>query len=660
VQRSASQARAYRIRALCSIVVAVIVVACRTDLTQPNGGRDRPTGAQTPLHDDESPASVTVSIPLDPATGGGTLDSTTVYAAKYPTWVKVLATGGTVTFTSNFPVLGLTSPQTITQGDNTVLNYTDASHDFYSVRFGTNPQYIYLNGGASRIGGGGRSGLTPFSYHGTLSGTRVDCGPPPSNASLCGTFTGDAGSFTITRLASSLNLTADSASASPGSTVPIRALASPSTVDGLSIPVVVDSSRWVPDPDSLGGDPSDTGYTCSFNPCNKEMFGPGTMHVIAYVNGARQEDSVHIRSPGLSVIALPARVHAGDTVTFTPRWSDGALPSVNGWTWTADSGTTHPPSCGSGNNPCKGPIQESGSMSVGVYRNGLLRYAKVHVAVGPTIAIDATPNYIYAGELVTFAVSSPDGSVDVTSWRWSADAKILANRRPLTPGRFSTASIPVPARETQAERNRLLPGSPLYSVSNSSFCVAHSAACTDTVIVSGMMHVTAVVSGVTIEDSAHVQVADLDNLPPPPPGTVIPDGVEDVGATPGWCLTDYKSYLNSNVFRNRLKILYDSQATVHVEFGSFGFVDSSTSAISVGPIIRGTASDVPGMNPPPPTACMSMHTHPPDPAVNYQPPSGNDLLYAYKWSLAGYLVTKDYVFIMDANNHVVFIFRRTG
>ena len=55
------------------------------------------------------------------------------------TWVKAVASGGTVIWTLNLPSLGLTSPQTIGQGSNTGLFWNDKYNNYNAVNFGTNP-----------------------------------------------------------------------------------------------------------------------------------------------------------------------------------------------------------------------------------------------------------------------------------------------------------------------------------------------------------------------------------------------------------------------------------------------------------------------------------------------------------------------------------------
>jgi len=79
------------------------------------------------------------------------------------------------------------------------------------------------------------------------------------------------------------------------------------------MPVTVDTGKWVPDPDSLGGDPNEfpsggSGGCDTYNPCKRKMLGSGTFIIKAYVNGKRYADSIHVSVPTLKLTANPKSI----------------------------------------------------------------------------------------------------------------------------------------------------------------------------------------------------------------------------------------------------------------------------------------------------------------------------------------------------------------
>jgi len=282
---------------------------------------------------------------------------------------------------------------------------TDSASAYYSIQgAGANP---------SRSGYGKRR----FD-NAEFNGEHITCGQ--DNAHLCDTWSGNT-TFEFHRLQSQMATSADSTSASPGSTVTFNWGASPAVVEGQQMPVTVDTGKWVPDPDSLGGDPNEfpsggSGGCDTYNPCKRKMLGSGTFIIKAYVNGKRYADSIHVSVPTLKLTANPKSVVAGQPVTFTPSWSDGTAVTAAtmwSWTWTPDSTSGSTGGCPYYQVPCQRNVQERGTMTVRVSRGGVIRSAKAHVNVSkcpPTNDAKLDSPDVRAGFMDMMKLSNPDST----------------------------------------------------------------------------------------------------------------------------------------------------------------------------------------------------------------------------------------------------------
>lgn len=414
-----SRSRGQLLRRLSYPIVLIAAFACNQDVTQANTARGRRLPPQASSHD-ESPSDVTFALVLNDTNGSGHLaPGTALPVYPHRTVVKAVASGGIVTFNPISTDLG--QPQTIGQGDNTALSVYYA-FDGDVLKFGVNPRYFSFPSG-TRVTGFGRNPNAAPAFTGVVNGHFYDCGP--SKPTLCATYSGNAGALTLTRLDAELHFVADSTTAAPGSVVTISALASPSIVDGQSMPVDVDSLKWTPDPVSDGGDSTDLAVDCWGNPCHRTMKGGGTMFVVAYVNGKRQTGSVHIGSPILRVIGLPIAVKTGHSATFTASWSDGHTITSGefvDWHWTADVPPGQTQVCPNWQapspNPCTKPVMESGSMRIHVRRNGIEKYASAHVVVFTDFKLVADHSSVYPGDTVTYTPLY-DGVPGVAErWTW--------------------------------------------------------------------------------------------------------------------------------------------------------------------------------------------------------------------------------------------------
>jgi hypothetical protein len=342
----------------------------------------------------------------------------------YPhrTWVKAVASGGVVTYNPTYPPGVAGGVQTIGLGDNVALSVYYGSYGG-NYLFSTNPQYIYFPGGPSEVTGFSRNPNAAPAVTGIVDGQFYDCGP--TKPTLCATYSGNPGTLTLTRLDASLHFVADSTTAAPGSVVTISALASPSTVEGQTMLVDVDSLKWTPDPVSSGGDSTDLAADCWGNPCQRTMRGAGTMFVVAYVNGKRQEGSVHIGSPVFQVTANPAAVKTGGSVTFTAAWSDGHTITSGefvDWQWMPDvaPGTTQvcPNWQSPSPNPCTKPVMESGSMRIHVRRGGINKYASAHATVYSTFTLNTDHSSVYPGDTVKYTPLYDGVPGTAARWAW--------------------------------------------------------------------------------------------------------------------------------------------------------------------------------------------------------------------------------------------------
>lgn len=403
--------RVGRRAALCAAGASVAVIAaCSDDVSGPKAPHVRAlTPGSRASATVESPASLTIPLTISDTNGKGDSRSFTSPVFTFTTVMKAVAEGN-VTRTPNYS--GIAGPTTYGPVGNTAMAWLDGLNVGNGAGFSDSATtYVrFANGSHGLSASATNYGAESEQNFGP---DHITCGPQYA-APLCATFSGSR-SITLTRLESSLNLIADSTNVAPGSVVRFTATANPAVVDGQTIPVEVDSSSWTPDGRPYG-EPNDTVSSCGFGArgytCTRLIVGSGTFHVVAYVNGKRQEGSVHITTPALTLNATPRSVKKGDSVTFAPVWSDGhsADPEVWSWTWTPDVPPAQTPGCGWWEHPCRKPVQESGMMKVQVRRNGVDRYATVHVYVLPCLTADSildnTP--IRQAMKVLIAASGPE------------------------------------------------------------------------------------------------------------------------------------------------------------------------------------------------------------------------------------------------------------
>jgi hypothetical protein len=368
----------------------------------------------------ESPATITIPITISDTNGKGDSPSFTSPVFTFTTVMKAVADGN-VTRTPNFS--GITGPTTYGPVGNTGMAWLDGYNVGNGIGFNdsatTYPRFMHgsrgLSASSTNYGAESEQNFGP---------NHVTCGPQYF-APLCATFSGSR-TITLTRLDASLDFVADSTNVAPGSVVTFTAKANPAVVNGQTMPVEVDSADWKPDAPPYG-EAYDSTMSCGFGSlgytCQRRIIGSGTMHVVAYVNGKRQEGSVHITTPALTLTATPAYIKMGQNVTFTPQWSDGrsTVPDMWYWTWTAD----HPPGntgCGYWEDPCTKPVLETGTMKVQLRRNGVDRYATTRVVVYSSYTLDADQTTVHPGDTVTFTPKYDGAPGPAARWKWVADS----------------------------------------------------------------------------------------------------------------------------------------------------------------------------------------------------------------------------------------------
>ena len=266
------------------------------------------------------------------------------------------------------------------------------------------------------------------------NGHWINCSP---TTTPCYTFSGGQ-TISVVPIPASFTARSDSATYAIGSTAKIAMTTSPLLILGSHTPIHIDSALWAPAADSLGGDAADTiplsgcsnyrwddMYHAVDWLCDHPVKGAGLLTLIGHANGYRVAAPVPISlsGPTLKLTVNRPRTHVGDTVTFTPSWSDGAAIVVSSWKWKPDSLpnliTQDGGDCTSSQTTCTRPIRQNGTMFVTVTRNGRQRTARARVTVYTTFALVADSSTAHAQSNVRFTPQT-DGKTEMAQrWRWA-------------------------------------------------------------------------------------------------------------------------------------------------------------------------------------------------------------------------------------------------
>lgn len=419
------------------VASGVLTYAC-TDLMNP---RRRPEQAQPPLRNWDQPDAPTAVLTPSATNGGGSVDLN----ASFPvtTVVDVIATGYVVQHDNfafypdnNLAPGGDVSGTPMVSVIERFANGATSAFVFpFNNRLSADTITMVMNPGTSILSAARNpsSGLRRWPWYQYWTYQYIYCDTytnPP-----CYTFSGSHTVSVVPKQAS-YSARADSSLYSIGETATIGMTTTPGAMAGSRTPIQVDTAQWVPDPDSLGGNSDDsvrvigcTNYRWS-DPtnnsgsdwlCDHAIVGAGTLTLIGHANGFRQSPSVHIgvRDPRLTLDANRSRVHAGDTVVFTPSWSDGITPVPYAWKWFPDSlPQPNQPDCGQAYLTCSQTVRVSGTMKVWVMRAGIKRAASKHVTVYSTFDLVADSNTAHLESSVRFTPRLDGKMTRAARWRW--------------------------------------------------------------------------------------------------------------------------------------------------------------------------------------------------------------------------------------------------
>lgn len=363
--------------------------------------------------------TLSYTVQANDTTGGGVHVIPDSDQFRHTMWLHVTATG-TITRTPSYP--WMEDPNSVKSwGPNTAT--IDRGSGWGSVVVGdTGVDILVTSGGPASVSIQSHDpGRIDFDNYQPPGYPTVTCGTMYPN--LCNHYSGSM-SFTITPLSSDLMVTLDSGTYTPGSIAGANVALSAFVVSGHTIPYETDSSWWSPDDpsDPLDSAVSGPAYTACGDPapCQRRVRGSGTLSIAGWVNGVWRLKTAHVTAATLDVSPKAAMVHAGDPVTFSATWSNGASTANAVWSWTPDgpSGTTA--ACAPGST-CATHVHESGTMKATITRGGVTRTAQAHVTVFQTFVLAAAPLSIHAGDSVTFTPQYDGSPGPAAAWRWIPD-----------------------------------------------------------------------------------------------------------------------------------------------------------------------------------------------------------------------------------------------
>jgi hypothetical protein len=139
-------------------------------------------------------------------------------------------------------------------------------------------------------------------------------------------------------------------------------------------------------------DPSDTtthdtqACESGVSQCQKVMLTTGRMWAFTSLTpGQGDSDSkvVTVKEPKLYLRALTRSGAKGRTVTFEPNWSDDTTVTAATWAWAPDTLPASTAACSGSPASCQAVIQQNGTMTATVSRQGITRSASAHVTIIP-------------------------------------------------------------------------------------------------------------------------------------------------------------------------------------------------------------------------------------------------------------------------------------
>ncbi|HYC50344.1 MAG TPA: hypothetical protein VEB19_04460 [Gemmatimonadaceae bacterium] len=166
------------------------------------------------------------------------------------------------------------------------------------------------------------------------------CGPAYPQNPECFTHNGST-TLILTRATADLQFTADSVSVAIGSTVKFPNKVINPSVSGIGIPKTVLRYIWFPDDTSQGGDSSEVVDSSSTactrqlpadSTCTRVIQGPGTLTIVARVNGKTVEKHIHVNAVTCPVgdsIADQAPFRKGMKILWEDSGADADTNTAN-------------------------------------------------------------------------------------------------------------------------------------------------------------------------------------------------------------------------------------------------------------------------------------------------------------------------------------------
>jgi hypothetical protein len=269
-------------------------------------------------------------------TGGGAVDLTAAEGGyAKPTVVKVVAEGfhTRIPFDNQPDVTG--GPINFGPGGNAVVSWLNAQNvNFISILPGVSATraesfiLIPAQGRIYRVSRAGYGARPPIQGFGNPP---IWCG---GFHPACDYWEGQT-SFSITPLASQLKVEADLTEVEPGTPVSFTWRADPVAVEGQTMPVIVDSTHWIPDgnetmaamtanstaappPPPPVHVPGVGAAVCNAGSggglCRRSVTESGTFRISAWVNGTRYEKEIHVEANADELVVTVSP----DNVEVTP------------------------------------------------------------------------------------------------------------------------------------------------------------------------------------------------------------------------------------------------------------------------------------------------------------------------------------------------------
>lgn len=371
----------------------------------------------------------TFSFPVSNLNSGAGGIATPGTVFPRPTWIKVIAEG----YVTRIPLYAIggqasfgPAGKAVFAWGNGIINHAVVLDEIPAGSRVT--EYVQLTG-AGIVHGVSRDGYPPRNFPGLFGDPPIWCGVmffhPP-----CDRYEGTT-TFTLVPLISQLKLEADSTKVKPNSVVTFTWGADPVVVEGKTMPVVLDSSHWAPDPAPEGETTSPAIHASGRGACDpqylpacrRRVTASGTFSLSAWVNGKRYERAVHVtaQSNHTLLVDCGGSVERGQQVTCSARLSPG----------DAEFTITRRKATHSAGQPAQPFIDEA--MHVTVTAGGTYAWSGT-TAVRTRVEIEAT----VPGDTDASKTAAAEFSVTARSWpKYTLNAPVAADSGHREDGRIT-------------------------------------------------------------------------------------------------------------------------------------------------------------------------------------------------------------------------------